>query len=182
MKCTVRTKITKNAWYCEVPILLPIWNFPEDLEKSRQSNRGSSQVSLPLSIASSVQYRKRCVFFNCLCPKKLMYLQVKNKPMKSAWNPTANAALQTSISRCQAESFIWRVSEDQGNNNNNNKKNSVCIPSSKIAVFSENRRGTTRPPAKPLIALNHKQYLTCAISAKSQASVGFSSWASALRE
>lgn len=51
-----------------------------------------------------------------------MYLQVKNKPMKSAWNPTANAALQTSISRCQAESFIGRVSEDQGNNNNNKKK------------------------------------------------------------
>ena len=60
-----------------------------------------------------------------------MYLQVKNKPMKSAWNPTANAALQTSISRCQAESFIGRVSEDQGNNNNNKKKIVSAFPPQK---------------------------------------------------
>lgn len=64
--------------------------FPEYLaEKSRQSNRGFSQVSLPLSIASAAQYRKICVFPHCLCPKQLMYLQVKNKPVKSTWNPTA---------------------------------------------------------------------------------------------
>lgn len=33
---------------------------------------------------------------------------------------------------------------------------------SKIAAFSKNRRGTTRQPTKPLVVLNHKQYLTCA--------------------
>lgn len=100
------------SWTCELVYILGNKDGFYLQHSHKKFNKTFSQISLPLNITSTAQYRKEYKISQTVYVPSNWWIY---KSKINQWNlnrsPQADALLWTWVSRCQEESFIQSVSE-----------------------------------------------------------------------